>query len=213
MINITEKLQNFGLNILSDQDLLIVSPHPDICTSFPKSENTCSGCYVCSPNNPKSQENWHKLRHALINLKTDPDLRFTVLADLFGADFPHRYRRFEIGYNLLSMKLNKRIIIKTWVSEDEAAQSVMDIFPVANWYEREVFDFFGVSFSGHKDMRRILTDYGFKGHPLRKDFPVTGHVEVRYDSETQKVVYEPVKLTQDFRSFDFISPWVGAPRD
>ena len=145
----------------------------------------------------------------LLKLKTDKQLRFTILTDLFAADFPNREKRFEIVYNLLSLENNKRIIIKTHLDDGEEIHTASSIFSAATWYEREVFDMFGVTFTGSPDMRRILTDYGFVGHPLRKDVPVTGHVQVKYDETLQKVVYESVSLDQDFREFDFMSPWQG----
>lgn len=145
----------------------------------------------------------------LVKLKMDKSLRFTVLTDLFAADFPSREKRFEIVYNLLSLENNERIIVKTHLDDGEEINTVFGIFSAATWYEREIFDMFGVVFTGSSDLRRILTDYGFVGHPLRKDFPVTGHVQVKYDETLQKVVYEPVSLDQDFREFDFISPWKG----
>lgn len=140
-------------------------------------------------------------------LKEDKALRFTVLTDLFGADFPERSERFEVVYNLLSLELNARIVLK--IKTKDIAPSVSGIFSCAVWYEREIFDMFGVTFDGCPDMRRILTDYGFVGHPLRKDFPVTGHLQVRYDEELKKVIYEPVTLDQEFRKFDFLSSWNG----
>jgi NADH-quinone oxidoreductase subunit C len=142
-------------------------------------------------------------------LSHSTELRFTVLTDLFGADFPDRKKRFEIVYNLLSLEYNQRIIVKFHVTDNEDVPSVSNLFLAAIWYEREAFDMYGVVFSGSPDPRRILTDYGFVGHPLRKDFPLTGHVQVKYDETLQKVVYEPVKLDQDYRNFDFISPWQG----
>ena len=147
------------------------------------------------------------IEKTLTKLKTDKSLRFTILTDLFAADFPGRAKRFEIVYNLLSLENNQRIIIKTHLDDGEEISTVAGIFSAANWYEREIFDMFGVQFTGSHDLRRILTDYGFVGHPLRKDFPVTGHLQVKYDEELQKVVYEPVSLDQDFREFDFMSPW------
>lgn len=144
------------------------------------------------------------------HLKTDPKCRFTTLIDITAVDWPAREKRFDLVYHFLSMHLNQRIRVKAEVSEDEIAPSIVDVFPVANWLEREVFDMYGILFSGHPDLRRILTDYGFSGHPLRKDFPTTGYVEVRYDEEQKRVVYEPVKLTQEYRQFDFLSPWEGA---
>jgi NADH-quinone oxidoreductase subunit C len=153
--------------------------------------------------------NWKIVRQLLVELKNNEDLRFTILTDLFAADFPEREQRFEIVYSLLSLKLNMRILVKIHVSDQEDVQTITDVFSVAGWHEREIFDLFGINFVGHKDLRRILTDYGFKGYPLRKDFPVTGYVEVGYDEELQKVVYKPVKLDQEFRTFDFLSPWEG----
>lgn len=142
-------------------------------------------------------------------LKESPELRFTILTDLFAADFPPRTKRFEIVYSLLSLKLNQRLILKIEIDEQEQIKSATKIFQAACWYEREVFDMFGVIFADSPDKRRILTDYGFKGHPLRKDFPLTGHVQIRYDDRLEKVIYEPVLLEQEFRNFDFISPWRG----
>ena len=135
---------------------------------------------------------------------------FTTLVDICGVDYPDRDARFEVVYHLLSMRQNQRIRVAVQVAEDEMVPSVTGLFPAADWFEREVFDMYGVMFSGHPDLRRILTDYGFRGHPLRKDFPTTGYVEVRYDEEQKRVVYEPVTLVQDYRQFDFISPWEGA---
>jgi NADH-quinone oxidoreductase subunit C len=142
-------------------------------------------------------------------LKNSISLRFTVLTDLFAADFPARKKRFEIVYSLLSLKLNQRILIKTYVDSDELVPSATKIFNAACWYEREVFDMFGVRFKDCLDMRRILTDYGFVGHPLRKDFPLTGYLEVKYDEQLEQVIYKTVKLDQEFRMFDFLSPWQG----
>jgi len=149
------------------------------------------------------------LTKLLKNLKESPKLRFTVLTDLFAADFPDRLNRFEIVYSLLSLENNIRIIVKTTAADKESIASVYKIFSAADWYEREIFDLFGIKFNGHPDMRRILTDYGFVGHPLRKDFPLTGYVQVRYDETLEKVVNEPVKLQQAFRQFDFCSAWQG----
>lgn len=140
----------------------------------------------------------------------DPNCRFSQLIDITAADYPGRAERFDLIYHLLSVHQNQRIRVKTPIAEDVAAPSVAGLFPAANWYEREVFDMFGISFTGHPDLRRILTDYGFEGHPLRKDFPLTGWVQVRYDDERKCVVNEPVMLTQEFRAFDFVSPWEGA---
>jgi NADH-quinone oxidoreductase subunit C len=143
-------------------------------------------------------------------LRTDPSCRFTTLVDVTAVDWPEREKRFVLVYHVLSMSLNARLRIKVDLREDEIAPSITGVYPSANWYEREVFDMYGVMFSGHPDLRRILTDYGFRGYPLRKDFPTTGYVEVRYDEEQKRVVYEPVKLTQEYRMFDFMSPWEGA---
>ncbi|MCB9993876.1 MAG: NADH-quinone oxidoreductase subunit C [Hyphomicrobiaceae bacterium] len=142
-------------------------------------------------------------------LHDDNQFRFVSLTDVCGADYPTREERFEIVYHLLSPTLNLRIRVKVTTDEETPVASITEIFPGANWYEREAFDFFGVRFEGHPDMRRILTDYGFDGHPLRKDFPVSGYVELRYDEERKRVVYEPVKLAQEFRTFDNLSPWEG----
>jgi NADH-quinone oxidoreductase subunit C len=143
-------------------------------------------------------------------LRDDPACHFSVLIDICGADHPERSSRFDVVYHLLSMHQNQRVRVKIQVEEDEQVPSVSGVYPAANWYEREAFDMYGILFSDHPDLRRILTDYGFTGHPLRKDFPVTGFVEVRYDDETKRVAYEPVRLTQEFRSFDFESPWEAA---
>ena len=145
-------------------------------------------------------------------LRDDSQCLFKCLVDVCGVDYPERERRFEVVYNLLSVAHNQRIRVKVPVGEDEAVPSVVAVFPAAGWFERETWDLYGVYFSDHPDLRRILTDYGFEGHPLRKDFPLTGHVEVRYDDEKQRVVYEPVHLTQEFRTFDFLSPWEGMTR-
>lgn len=143
-------------------------------------------------------------------LRTDANCRFTTLVDITAVDWPAREKRFDLVYHFLSMHLNQRIRVKARVGEDDIAPSILPEFPCANWFEREVFDMYGILFSGHPDLRRILTDYGFSGYPLRKDFPTTGYVEVRYSEEQKRVVYEPVKLTQEYRQFDFMSPWEGA---
>jgi len=142
----------------------------------------------------------------------DSNCQFKILADLCGADYPQRAERFDVVYNLLSLTHNQRIRVK--VSTDEAAPvpSATAVYSAAGWFEREAWDLFGIYFDDHPDLRRILTDYGFEGHPLRKDFPLTGYVEMRYDDEEKRVVYEPVKLAQDFRTFDFLSPWEGMTR-
>lgn len=143
-------------------------------------------------------------------LRDDTMCLFKQLTDISGADYPERPERFDLVYQLLSMHNNQRIRVKIMASEDTLVPSACGVFAAANWYEREAFDMFGIMFSDHPDLRRILTDYGFRGYPLRKDFPTTGYVEVRYDDEQKRVVYEPVKLAQEFRSFDFLSPWEGA---
>ena len=145
-------------------------------------------------------------------LRDDSNCRFKVLVDICGVDYPERAQRFEVVYNLLSLTQNHRIRVKLRTDEDTPVPSVAAIFSTATWYEREIWDLYGVLFSNHPDLRRILTDYGFEGHPLRKDFPLTGYVEVRYDEEQKRVVYEPVKLAQEFRRFDFLSPWEGLTR-
>jgi NADH-quinone oxidoreductase subunit C len=142
-------------------------------------------------------------------LKTDPQCQFISFIDICGADYPQRQRRFDVVYHLLSPRLNKRIRVKVETDEDSTVPSATGVFPGADWFEREAYDLYGILFSGHPDLRRLLTDYGFEGHPLRKDFPLTGFVEVRYDDEAKRVVYEPVELNQEFRSFDFTSPWEG----
>ena len=135
---------------------------------------------------------------------------FKTLIDISGVDFPQRPERFEVVYHLLSIHKNLRVRVKTSTDAATPVPSAVDILPAANWFEREAFDLYGILFDGHPDLRRILTDYGFRGHPLRKDFPLTGFVELRYNEEQKRVVYEPVKLPQEFRSFDFLSPWEGA---
>ena len=143
-------------------------------------------------------------------LKTDPNCKFSTMLDITAVDYPERPQRFDVVYHLLSMYQNHRIRLKVAVREDEMVPSITAVHPSANWFEREVFDMFGILFSGHPDLRRILTDYGFRGHPLRKDFPTTCYTEVRYDEVLKRVVYEPVKLVQEYRQFDFMSPWEGA---
>lgn len=143
-------------------------------------------------------------------LQSDTNCRFSTLIDITAVDYPERPVRFDVVYSFLSMYRNQRIRVKAAVREDELVPSITGLYPGANWYEREVFDMFGIMFSGHPDLRRILTDYGFRGFPLRKDFPTTGYVEVRYDEALKRVVYEPVRLTQEYRQFDFLSPWEGA---
>lgn len=153
-----------------------------------------------------SIENFLKI---LVFLKDNSKCLFKSLMDIAGVDYPQRKKRFDVVYNLLSLKYNMRIRLKLCVESEEMVPSVVELYPSANWWEREVWDLYGIPFAGHPDLRRILTDYGFEGHPLRKDFPLTGFVEVRYDEDKKRVVYEPVKLPQDFRTFDFLSPWEG----
>jgi NADH-quinone oxidoreductase subunit C len=143
-------------------------------------------------------------------LQADSACKFSSLVDITAIDWPGRDRRFDVVYHLLSMYQNHRIRLRLAVGEEEMVPSITDVHPSANWFEREVFDMFGILFSGHPDLRRILTDYGFRGYPLRKDFPTTGYTEVRYDEVQKRVVYEPVKLVQEYRQFDFMSPWEGA---
>ncbi len=143
-------------------------------------------------------------------LKRDDNCRFATLVDITAIDFPGREKRFDVVYHFLSMPLNQRIRVKVALREDSSIHSISKLYSAADWFEREVFDMYGILFDDHPDLRRILTDYGFQGHPLRKDFPLTGYREVRYDEELKRVVYEPVKLVQEYRSFDFMSPWEGA---
>ena len=146
----------------------------------------------------------------LTTLRDDTNCQLHQLTDICGVDYPEREERFEVVYHLLSLRQNHRARIKISTDAETPVPSVAEVFSSAGWWERETWDLFGILFSGHPDLRRILTDYGFEGHPLRKDFPLTGYVEVRYDDEQKRVVYEPVKLTQEFRNFDFLSPWEGA---
>ena len=143
-------------------------------------------------------------------LRDDPSSLFVCFIDLTAVDYPTRVPRFDVVTHLLSPKHNRRIRIKVEVDEDQPVESLTSLYPAANWFEREAYDLFGIIFSGHPDLRRILTDYGFSGHPLRKDFPMTGYLEVRYNDEQKRVVYEPVHLSQAFRTFDFLSPWEGS---
>ena len=155
------------------------------------------------------EANAERIVDVLTFLRDDPELQFVCFIDICGVDWPARERRFDVVYHLLSPRKNARIRVKVATDADTAVPSVSDIFPAATWFEREAYDLYGILFSGNPDFRRILTDYGFRGHPLRKDFPLTGFVEMRYDEEQRRVVYEPVKLPQEFRSFDFLSPWEG----
>jgi NADH-quinone oxidoreductase subunit C len=154
--------------------------------------------------------NLANLKALVETLRDDASCRFSTLVDITAIDHPERSARFDVVYHFLSMYRNHRIRVKVAVREDEMVPSIHELHPSANWFEREVFDMFGILFSGHPDLRRILTDYGFRGHPLRKDFPTTGYTEVRYDEALKRVVYEPVKLVQEYRQFDFMSPWEGA---
>ncbi|HEY3799609.1 MAG TPA: NADH-quinone oxidoreductase subunit C [Caulobacteraceae bacterium] len=151
----------------------------------------------------------HRIVAALTLLRDSPEFQFQQLIDVCGADYPQREKRFDVVYHLLSMTKNRRVRVKIQTDEDTPVPSIVGVYPAADWFEREVFDMYGVFFEGHPDLRRILTDYGFHGHPMRKDFPMTGYVEVRYDDELKRVVYEPVKSVE-FRSWDFLSPWEGA---
>jgi NADH-quinone oxidoreductase subunit C len=143
-------------------------------------------------------------------LRDDPTCKFVQLSTVCGVDYPEREERFEVVYHLLSLHNNQRMRVKITTDEETTVPSVTGVYPSANWYERETWDMYGIMFDGHPDLRRLLSDYGFQGHPLRKDFPLTGYVEVRYSEEEKRVVYEPVKLAQEFRTFDFMSPWEGA---
>jgi len=143
-------------------------------------------------------------------LRDDPECPFALLLDITGVDWPQRKKRFDVVYHLLSLAGNRRIRLKVETDEDTPVPSAVGIFPAANWLERETFDMYGIAFVDHPDLRRLLTDYGFSGYPLRKDFPLTGYVELRYDEEQKRVVYQPVELVQEFRDFDFMSPWEGA---
>ena len=153
--------------------------------------------------------NSEDLLDVILMLKTNKNIKFRQLIDITAVDYPENQKRFKIVYLLLSHEFNQRIILSYFISENEKISSLTKIFPSANWMEREVFDMYGIKFNDHPDMRRILTDYGFEGHPLRKDFPLTGHNEVRYSEDEKKVIYEPVKLEQNYRNFDYESPWEG----
>ena len=167
-------------------------------------------CKVLVSNNELSVESSKSdFIRIILFLKDHPNTSFDVLVDICAVDYPDRKNRFEIVYQLLSISLNLRMKLKLQVKEDEPVESLSNIYPCANWYEREIWDLFGISFENHPDLRRILTDYDFEGFPLRKDFPLTGFVQVKYDNETQQVVNEPVKLDQEYRDFDNLSPWEG----
>jgi NADH-quinone oxidoreductase subunit C len=149
------------------------------------------------------------IREVITFLRDDPECDFICFIDICGVDYPAREKRFDVVYHLLSLRRNHRIRVKLETDAFTPVPSIIEIFPAANWFERETYDLYGIVFADHPDLRRLLTDYGFEGHPLRKDFPLTGFVEVRYDDIQGRVVYEPVKLTQEFRNFDFLSPWEG----
>ena len=153
--------------------------------------------------------NSEDLLDVILLLKTKKNIKFKQLIDITAVDYPENQKRFKIVYLLLSHEFNQRIILSYFISENEKISSLTKIFPSANWMEREIFDMYGIKFNNHPDLRRILTDYGFEGHPLRKDFPLTGHDEVRYSEDEKKVIYEPVKLEQNYRNFDYESPWEG----
>ena len=152
-----------------------------------------------------------RILDVLKHLRDDPDCEFKILVDICGNDWPMRAKRFDVVYHFLSLTRNQRIRVKAMLGEGETMPSCVALYPAAGWFEREAFDMYGIAFDGNPDLRRILTDYGFSGYPLRKDFPLTGYVELRYDEELKRVVYQPVQLVQEFRDFDFMSPWEGAP--
>lgn len=186
----TDRLQNLQRHIatlLGNRQLESVIQHNELCITVQRDA----------------------LYSAIKSLRDDEQCQFTVIADICGVDYPERAERFDVVYNLLSMVQNLRIRVKVSASETTPVASIVSLNPTANWFEREAYDLYGIMFAGHPDLRRILTDYGFEGHPLRKDFPLTGYVEVRYDDEQKRVVYEPVSLPQDFRNFDYLSPWEG----
>ena len=153
--------------------------------------------------------NSEDLLDVILLLKTNKDTKFKQLIDITAVDYPENQKRFKIVYLLLSHEFNQRILVSYFINENEKISSLVKTFPSANWMEREIFDMYGIKFNDHPDLRRILTDYGFEGYPLRKDFPLTGHNEVRYSEEEKKVIYEPVKLEQNYRNFDYESPWEG----
>ena len=179
----------------------------NILSSLLKNDNILVGY---ENDNYKINVKSNDLLKVVKTLKDNDKLKFCQLIDLTAVDYPDISSRFNMIYIFLSIENNARIILNTFISEDEAIDSITSLYPCANWYEREVWDLFGISFKNHPDLRRILTDYGFNGFPLRKDFPLSGNIEVRYDMTSKKVIYEPVKLTQNFRDFDFESPWEGS---
>jgi|TARA_Y100000389_G_scaffold137904_1_gene135556 NADH-quinone oxidoreductase subunit C len=186
------------MNNLTDLEKKINS---ELTTKINKSEIKYSQLYI--------EIDKEDLIDTIIFLKTNNDTKFKQLIDITTVDYPEKSKRFKMVYLLLSHEFNQRIILSYFVNENEVINSLTSIFPAANWMEREVFDMYGINFKDHPDLRRILTDYGFDGHPLRKDFPLTGHIEVRYNEDQKKVINEPVKLEQNYRSFDYESPWEG----
>ena len=186
-----------------DEKLLALAEHVSAALSDALTETEIRGGELCCRTEREA------LSRVLRFLHDDPRCAFTVLCDICGVDYPDRPLRFELVYNLLSMSLNQRIRLKLETDEAHPVPSAVALFSSAGWWEREAWDLFGIYFADHPDLRRILTDYGFEGHPLRKDFPLTGYVEMRYDEDQKAVVYEPVRLQQEFRNFDFLSPWEG----
>jgi NADH-quinone oxidoreductase subunit C len=186
-----------------DEKLLALAEHVSAALSEALTETEIRGGELCCRTEREA------LSRVLRFLHDDPRCAFTVLCDICGVDYPDRPLRFELVYNLLSMSLNQRIRLKLETDEEHPVPSAVALFSSAGWWEREAWDLFGIYFADNPDLRRILTDYGFEGHPLRKDFPLTGYVEMRYDEDQKAVVYEPVRLQQEFRNFDFLSPWEG----
>ena len=187
----TQALQELGA--------LIASKRPDCVLSYDVSFEALT--IVVAPSNIVGLVDF---------LKSNRSCRFSTLVDITAVDYPGREKRFDVVYHLLSMYQNHRVRLRTAVRAEDMVASIVEVHPSANWFEREVFDMFGILFSGHPDLRRLLTDYGFRGHPLRKDFPTSGYTELRYDEAEKRVVYEPVSLVQEYRQFDFMSPWEGA---
>lgn len=189
--------------------MTILDPLKDLCEHVQESLSDA----VLAHDVVKGEAILHVTREGIIDvlqfLRDDPECQFKQLVSICGVDYPDQEERFEVVYNLLSLSQNNRIRVKLKAGERDQVPTAMKIFSTAGWFEREIWDMYGVFFEGHTDLRRILTDYGFEGHPLRKDFPLTGYVELRYDEAQRRVVYEPVQLTQDFRSFDYLSPWEG----
>lgn len=186
---------------MADLDLLLTELRRVIADSLMDSRIERGELCICVPRT--------RIVDVLRAVRDDAALAFQQLMDICGVDYPEKPERFEVVYNLLSLTHNWRLTVKVQTDETSLVPSVVDVYNAAGWYERECWDLYGVAFSGNPDLRRILTDYGFEGHPLRKDFPLSGYVEVRYDNDQKRVVYEPVKLQQDFRNFDFLSPWEG----